>query len=147
MEKIKNLIAKHRALIAYGVFGVLTTLVNIVVYGVSAFFGMPTGWANALAWVLAVLFAYFTNRRWVFNSENTDRESIMKEFVSFIACRAGTGVLDQIIMMVGVDIIGARLIPAAYAFHWSMALKIASNALVIILNYVFSKLIIFRKKK
>lgn len=146
MERIKDLIKKYRDVISYGFFGVLTTLVNIVVYGVCTRLGMSTGWANALAWVLAVTFAYVTNRIWVFRSKNDTPKSILREIASFVACRAGTGVLDQIIMVAGVDVLGPRIIPAEYAFMWSMGLKIASNALVIILNYVFSKLLIFRRR-
>lgn len=147
LNQINALIEKHRPLIAYAFFGALTTVVNIVSYAVCTWFGMATGWANALAWVLSVLFAYFTNRRWVFESENRSRVAVLKEFASFVACRLGTGVLDQIIMVVGVDMLGPKIIPEPYAYLWSLGLKIASNVLVIILNYVFSKLIIFRKKK
>lgn len=147
MNQIKELLRKHKALIAYAFFGALTTLVNIVTYGVCTWFGMSTGWANALAWVLSVLFAYLTNRRWVFESENSSRSAVMKEFASFVACRLGTGVLDQVIMVLGVDVLGPKIIPEPYAYLWSLGLKIASNVLVIILNYVFSKLIIFKKKK
>ena len=82
----------------------------------------------------------------VFESENSSRSAVMKEFASFVACRLGTGVLDQIIMVLGVDVLGPKIIPEPYAYLWSLGLKIASNVLVIILNYIFSKLIIFRRK-
>ena len=147
MNQIRELIKKHKSLIAYAFFGALTTLVNIVTYGVCTWFGMGTGWANALAWVLSVLFAYLTNRRWVFESENNSKSAVFKEFASFVACRLGTGVLDQVIMVLGVDVLGPKIISEPYAYLWSLGLKIASNVLVIILNYVFSKLIIFKKKK
>ena len=143
---MKNLFIKYRALIVYVIFGALTTAVNIAVYAVCTRFGMPTGWANALAWVLSVLFAYFTNRRWVFESQNTGLPAVLREFASFVACRLGTGVLDQIIMVVGVDVLGPMFIPEKHLYLWSLGLKIASNVLVIFLNYIFSKLIIFRKK-
>lgn len=143
---MKELLTKYKSLISYAFFGALTTAVNIITYGACTWFGMGTGWANALAWVLSVLFAYFTNRKWVFESENRTLPAVLKEFASFVACRAGTGVLDQVIMVVGVDVLGPKLIPAEYGYLWSMGLKIASNVLVIILNYVFSKVIIFNKK-
>ena len=143
---MKELFLKYKTLISYAFFGALTTAVNIVTYGVCTWFGMGTGWANALAWVLSVLFAYVTNRRWVFESANTGGKALMREFCSFVACRLGTGLMDQVIMMVGVDVLGPMFVPEPYAYLWSMGLKIASNVLVIILNYIFSKVIIFRKK-
>ena len=143
---MKQLLTKYRALIVYAIFGALTTVVNIAVYGIATRLGMATGWANALAWVLSVLFAYFTNRRWVFESENRGLSAVLKEFSSFVACRLGTGALDRVIMVAGVDILGPMIVPAEHAYLWSMGLKIASNVLVIILNYIFSKLIIFRRK-
>ena len=143
---MKDLFLKYKTLISYVFFGALTTAVNIITYGVCTWFGMSTGWANALAWALSVLFAYFTNRRWVFESANSGRAALLKEFTSFVACRLGTGLMDQAIMMVGVDVLGPLFVPEPYAYLWSMGLKIASNVLVIILNYIFSKVIIFRKK-
>ncbi len=152
MNTVKKLVSqvfsKYREQISYIFFGGLTTLINIVVYGVcTQMLAMSTGWANALAWVLSVAFAYVTNRTWVFESRANGVRDILRECASFVSCRLGTGVLDQIIMVVGVDIIGQAIIPAEFAGIWSMGLKIASNVLVIILNYVLSKLVIFRKKK
>lgn len=143
---MKELFIKYRSLIAYAFFGALTTVVNIVTYGICTWFGIGTGVSNALAWVLSVLFAYFTNRRWVFESDNHSRSEVTKEFISFVTCRLGTGVLDQIIMVIGVDILGPKFIPDPYAYIWSLGLKIASNVLAIVLNYIFSKVIIFKKK-
>ncbi len=143
---MKELYEKYKSLIAYVFFGGLTTLVNIAVYGACTYLGMGTGPANVTAWALSVLFAYFTNRRWVFDSANNTRSAVMKEFASFVACRLGTGVMDQIIMVVGVDVLGPKFIPEPQMYLWSLGLKVASNVLVIIINYVFSKLIIFRKK-
>ncbi len=148
MNTVKRLFLKYREAILYIFFGGLTTVINIVTYGIcTQLFSMGTGTSNALAWVLSVLFAYATNRKWVFESAAHTPRELMREFVSFVSCRLGTGVLDQIIMVLGVDVFGARFIPVPYADLWSMGLKIASNILVIVLNYVFSKLIIFRKKK
>lgn len=147
MNTAKRLFSQYREQILYVFFGGLTTLINIAVYGVcKQLLSWSTDWANALAWVLSVLFAYFTNRKWVFDSRATALPDRLREFASFVSCRLGTGILDQIIMVVGVDVLGARFIPADFADLWSMGLKVSSNVLVIILNYVFSKLVIFRKK-
>ena len=132
---MKERIEKYKSFLAYIFFGVCTTGVNIAVYGICTRCGWTTGKANVAAWILAVLFAYITNRQWVF-----------KEFLTFLACRIGTGVIDQVIMIVGVDYIGPRYIQPEFLFLWGMAVKTGSNVLVILLNYVFSKLLIFTKK-
>ena len=125
---------RYREQIAYLFFGGVTTLVNIVSYAVLSHLGLSTGVANAIAWVLSVLTAYITNRLWVFDSHSRGAAAV-REFVSFIGCRVATGVLDEGIMIVGVDRLGL----------WGLGVKVFSNVLVIVLNYVFSKLFIFRK--
>lgn len=143
---MRELIKKHWKLISYLFFGALTTLVNIAVYGAATYLGMAVGWANALAWTLSVAFAYYTNRRWVFESTASGLAAVLRELGAFVACRLGTGLLDQAIMMLGVDFLGPRLVAPEHLYIWGLALKIASNVIVIVLNYIFSKLIIFAKK-
>ena len=92
--------------------------------------------SNIVAWVLAVTFAYLTNKVWVFDSKSWDWQILRKEVPAFISCRLATGVMDLIIMFVCVDILG---------WH-AMLMKLLSNVMVIILNYVFSKLVIFKKR-
>lgn len=139
--KIRQLIGlflKYKEVILYLVFGGLTTLVNIVCYAVCARgFHMGTLVSNGIAWVLSVLFAYVTNKIFVFESKTDGVREAVREFVSFIACRAGTGVLDMAVMYVTVDMLG----------WYDVLMKILSNIIVIILNFVFSKLVIFRKKE
>ena len=133
----KELWAKYKDLIPYGIFGVLTTVVNVLVYALCAkTFGLSTVVSTAIAWVAAVLFAYITNRKWVFHSKTTGAAAIVKEIVSFFVCRLLTGVLDVGIMKLFVDILGFN----------DVIVKVASNIVVIILNYVASKLVIFKKK-
>jgi len=134
MKKIRELILKYREALSYLIFGGLTTVINIAVYYICAAMGMPTAIANAIAWGISVLFAYITNRIWVFRSHSSGK-ALMKEFGSFVACRVATGVLDEIIMIVGVDVLGI----------WGLGVKVFANILVIILNYIFSKLLIFRR--
>ena len=87
------------------------------------------------AWALAVLFAYLTNRSMVFHSTAAGAQEIMKEIGSFFACRLGTGVVDWAIMFVFVTVL-----------HFNdMIIKILANIIVIILNYVLSKFVIFKK--
>ena len=145
MRRIKALFQKYREVIAYLFFGGVTTVINIAAYAVLARLGLSTGVANAIAWVLAVLAAYFTNRRWVFESRSRGLAAL-KEFASFVACRVATGVMDEVIMILGVDRLGPLVVSPDRQHQWALGVKVFSNILVIVLNYVFSKLLIFRKK-
>lgn len=134
---MRELFEKYRDVIPYLFFGVCTTLVNMVAYWLAAY---PLGWSvpvsTAFAWVAAVLFAYVTNRRWVFHSEARTTAEIGRELLSFFSCRAATGLLDIGCMALFVDVLG-----------WNdLLIKALDNVLVIILNYVASRLLIFRKK-
>ena len=134
---IRQLIEKHRDKILYVVFGVLCTAINTGVYWICAHpLGMPALPGTMIAWFLAVLFAYLTNRKWVFHSEASTRSEYIREIVYFYLCRLATGLLDWVLMYLLVD----RL-------HWDdLPVKIGVNLLVILLNYVASKLVIFKKK-
>ena len=92
--------------------------------------------ATCVAWALSVLFAYVTNRRWVFESKENTRRGILREMGSFFLFRLLSGLMDVAIMYVCVDLLGWN----------SMIIKVLSNVLVIIVNYVASKLVIFRKR-
>ena len=203
-----NWFKKHREVLSYLVFGVLTTLLNIVLYALfNRLFGYTAAnsWGNVLDNVICILFAYATNRAFVFASKTRGREAL-REFGAFVTCRLGTLVLDAAIMMVlgnllaaqgaalvdslmnsllgaaanwlspetvvniinsytgvpmsGADgsaaiaIIGGADGPTAIFVTsrynaqalWGMAVKVFSNVVVVVLNYVFSKLIIFKKK-
>ena len=134
---ILGLMKKHKSFIAYGVFGVFTTIVNIVTYNICYNnLGISNTLSNIAAWILAVTFAYLTNKVWVFDSKSWKWEVLRREVPAFISCRLATGVLDIVIMFICVDIMGLH----------ALLMKVISNVLVIILNYVFSKLVIFKKK-
>lgn len=137
MNKIIQLLKKYKSFLAYAVFGVFTTVVNIVTYNLCYYnFGLSNTVSNILAWILAVTFAYLTNKVWVFDSKSWAWNVLKREVSTFISCRLATGVLDLVIMFIAVDVLG---------WH-AMLMKLISNVLVIILNYVFSKLVIFKKK-
>ena len=114
-----------------------TTVVNIVAYNLCyVHAGMSNTLSNVIAWVLAVTFAYLTNKVWVFDSKSWAWEVLRREVPAFVSCRLATGVMDLVIMYISVDLL-----------HWNaMLMKLLSNILVILLNYVFSKLVIFKKK-
>ena len=137
MEKMKLIWAKYREAIMYLFFGGCTTLVNFVVYwACTRWLSMGTVLASGLAWLLSVLFAYATNRKWVFESTASGAKAIAGEMAKFFAGRVATGVMDVVIMFVSVDLLGAP----------DMVMKILSNVLVIVLNYFISKLLVFKGK-
>lgn len=149
MKSVKALIAKYYEALAYLFFGGLATLLNLVVFAVfQALFGteFATGIGNIIDNVICILFAYWTNRTFVFKSKNSGAAA-WAEFGQFVACRLGTLVLDQLIIWVGVSVIGPGL---AFAQGnqklWAMGVKLFSQVIVIVSNYVFSKLFIFKAK-
>lgn len=145
LNKIMKLWTKHREVLSYLIFGVLTTVVNVGLFMLlTACTALPTGAANAIALAASILFAYITNKLWVFESRLTGWAAVV-EFAKFIACRLATGVMDEFIVVLGVDRIGPALGLADSAL-WALAVKVFANILVIIANYVFSKLLIFRRK-
>ena len=135
-ERLK--MARHgdisREVFFYLVFGVLTTVVNIVAFAIlTRALSVGTVASNIIAWFLSVLFAYVTNRRWVFGTRG---DSVLKEAATFFTGRVGTGVLDTAMMFATVDLLG-----------WNdLVMKVAVNVIVVILNYVISKLFVFRRK-
>ena len=135
-DKIKELVKKYKFIILYGIFGVLTTVINIGVYGLLySVLGVSNVLSNVVAWIVSVLFAFITNKLWVFESKSFDFNLLIKELGSFTDCRLATGVLDLGIMFVGVDLLKGPAI----------ILKVTSNIIVMILNYVMSKIFVFKK--
>ena len=203
-----NFFKKHWEVLSYLVFGVLCTLLNIVLYALfNKLFGYTAAnsWGNVLDNIICILFAYCTNRAFVFRSK-TQGKAMAREFGAFVTCRLGTLVLDAAIMMVfgnllaaqgtalvegfmngllsaaanwfgpdtvlhmatssitppasvsdgsaAIAIIGGADGPTAIfvtSFYdaqalWGLAVKVFSNVVVVVLNYVFSKLIVFKKE-
>ena len=126
---ISEVFKKYKEVILYLIFGFLTTVVSLIVY-----YLLTIQIANIISWVCGVTFAYFTNRKYVFESKNTNR---FKEATSFVSARIITLLLDMLLMGVGVSILRFN----------DKIMKIVSQFLVIVLNYVFSKLFVFRSDK
>lgn len=134
---MKGFLTKNRSVILYVIFGVLTTLVNIVSYWLlTRWLKQSVNAATVLAWILSVLFAYITNRTWVFDSEAIQPSEVIREIVSFFLARLSTGLLDWLFMFVFVTRLSLP----------DMPVKIASNILVIVLNYVLSRFLVFKKR-
>ena len=127
----------NREVISYLIFGVLTTLVNWVVYAAMVKVHIDYRIATVVAWAVSVLFAFIVNKIFVFQSYNMRPAFVMKEITSFVACRAVSGVMEMVFMIVMVSWI-----------HMDEYIsKIAVSVIVVIVNYVFSKLFIFRKSE
>ena len=140
IQKIWKLIAglyeRFRELFWYGVFGVLTTIINMAAFWLfSDMLSVHYMVANVIAWVIAVAFAYVTNKLWVFESKSWARSVWIPECIGFVSARLATGLLDMGLMYLMISIIG---VPKMWA-------KLVSNVVVIIGNYVLSKLVVFRK--
>lgn len=140
MEKCRELMNKYREIIVYLIVGVLTTIVSWVACFVFERFLLnpDISWQNALlntiGWIAGVCFAYPTNRRWVFQSTNPE---ILKEFGEFAVSRLSTWILDIVIMELTVNV---------WSMNYWVAKIFISSVLVVILNYVFSKVFIFKNK-
>lgn len=123
--------------ISYIIFGTLTTVVNFAVYFMLAQpIGLPTVTSNLTATVVSILFAYITNKIYVFKSKSNTFKELIVEMLKFFEGRVVTGILDTIIVIIGVDYIKAN----------EMLIKTASCLAVIILNYVISKVLIFNRQ-
>ena len=136
VAKIRALIAKYWDILSYLFFGVMTTVVNYLVYlPLYNGMGMSATASNAVAWVFAVAFAYLTNKPFVFRSNDWSMKTVVPELTKFVSCRIGSGVLETLIILVTVDILG-----------WNGNIwKLITSVLVVVLNYVASKLFIFKK--
>ena len=152
MKTIKELILKYKELIVYVIFGGLTTVVNLVVFTLS---GMVLGderylISNIIAWFAAVIFAYITNKLWVFESKSWDIRVLLKEIPSFFAARVLSFLIEEAGLFVFVDLLSFKDISLkilSFELGGELIAKAVLAVIVVVLNYVFSKLVIFRKKK
>ncbi len=137
LEKVKKLVEKHWDILSYLFFGGLTTVVNYLVYlPCYNLLHLSAAVSNGIAWVVAVAFAYLTNKPFVFKSHDWSWKTVWPELLKFVGCRIGSGVLETGIIFLTVDVL-----------RWNgNAWKLATSVLVVLLNYVGSKLIVFRKK-
>ena len=135
---LKKLYEQYRDVFWYGIFGVLTTIVNYVVYiPCYNLLHMSGAASNAVAWVVAVAFAFLTNKPFVFKSHDWSAKVLWPELGKFLGCRIGSGLLETLIIFVTVDCL-------ACTGNW---MKLFTNVLVIVLNYFGSKLLVFKKKQ
>lgn len=137
MEKLKDLIRRHYDILVYLVFGVLTTVVNYIVYlPCYNLLHLGASVSNLIAWAFSVLFAFLTNKPFVFRSHDWSAKTVLPELTRFVACRVGSGLLETLILFVAVDLMHGN----------GNLFKLITSVLVVIINYIGSKLLVFRKK-
>ena len=137
VQKIRDLVIKYWDIVSYLFFGVCTTIVNYLIYiPCYNFLGMSATVSNMIAWVVAVAFAYLTNKPFVFKSYDWSAKTVVPELTKFVGCRIGSGAAETLILLLAVDILG-----------WNGNIwKLVTQVMVVILNYIGSKLLVFRKK-
>lgn len=124
--------------ISYLFFGVLTTLVNYVSYFIlSSQLKIDYKISTVISWTLAVLFAYITNKIWVFKSTSFNTEILFKEIIAFLSARIISGIFEFIWMIFTVEVLKMN----------DLIAKLLANVFVVIMNYFFSKIFIFKKSK
>lgn len=152
IEMIKKLIIKYKELIIYVIFGGLTTVVNLVVFHL---FGKLLGderylITNIIAWFAAVVFAFITNKIWVFESKSWSGSVLLKEVPSFFAARVFSLLIEEVGLYVLVDLLSFSkysLKLLSFEIGGELIAKGVLAVVVVVVNYVLSKLVIFKKKK
>ncbi|HKM32152.1 MAG TPA: GtrA family protein [Oscillospiraceae bacterium] len=139
--ELKALIKKHRETINYIIFGVATTIVNYLVYILfTRFFHTDETVANIIAWACSVIFAFLTNKRWVFKSKTSNIKEYLIQLRDFVAARLFSGAIDIFLVWLSVDVLGYN------EGVEDLIAKALSNVVVLTLNYLLSKFLVFRKK-
>ena len=136
VDRIVALVKRYWDILAYLFFGVLTTVVNYLVYlPCYNLLGLSAVVSNGIAWVVAVAFAYLTNKPFVFRSHDWSWKTVGPELVKFVGCRVGSGLTETVILFLTVDMLG---------FNGNLW-KLMTSVIVVILNYIGSKLLVFKK--
>lgn len=135
--KLRKLVEKYWDIFSYLFFGVCTTIVNYIIYlPCYNLLGISATVSNMIAWVVAVAFAYLTNKPFVFKSNDWSRETVIPELTKFVGCRIGSGAAETLILLLAVDLLG-----------WNGNIwKLVTQVMVVVLNYIGSKLLVFTKK-
>ena len=128
---------RYREALLYLFFGALATLLSIGLFWLlTRCMAVPPLWANVVTWVLCVAFAYVTNRTWVFEQKAKGGRDVAREAGAFALGRLATLGMEELMLWAGIDLLGID----------SMVVKVVAQVAVIVVNYVISKLLVFRKK-
>lgn len=148
----KSAVNKYKELVLYALFGVFTTIANFAAFWICTHvFGEELYLVNnAIAWIAGVAVAFVTNKLWVFNSKTWKAKVVLKELSEFVAARLLSFVFEEAGMWLFIDVLpfGDKSIEAfGYTVSGQIIVKFLLSVVVVILNYFFSKFIIFRKKQ
>ncbi len=136
MKNLKNLFNRYRNLIVYLILGVLTTCVNYAVYlPLYNWLRFSATFSNVIAWVIAVVFAFVTNKPFAFDSHDWSWKTVFPEAWKFVGCRIGSGLFETAVIFIFVDYL---------AFNGNV-IKLITSVAVVILNYFASKLFVFKR--
>ena len=152
MKMIKTLFVKYKELITYIIFGVLTTLVNFFAFWLfTKIFGEDLYLVNnAIAWVVGVVFAYVTNKLFVFDSKSWNLKLVTKEITGFLGARIFSFLVEEGGMLLFITVLGfgeKSLELLGFTITGQFIVKILLAVIVVVLNYVFSKFFIFKDKE
>ena len=137
MDKIKSLFNKYKELILYVIVGCLTTVVAIAsLFLFNSIFNIRVEISNIFSWVCAVIFSFILNKLVVFKSNAKDTKTIFKELLAFASARLVSLAVDEAIMIIGVNVLNVN----------TYICKVFSEVFVILINYFFSKFVVFKKK-
>ena len=134
MDNMKRILNKET--ISYVIFGILTTIINLIsYYFFSNIISINYLISNIISWIISVSFAYVTNKLYVFNSKDKNKDVVIKEFIKFVNCRLTSGVIEMILLFLLVDMIKVNDIIS----------KFVIGVIVVVLNFIFSKIFVFQK--
>ena len=138
MQKLMDLIIKYKSIILYIIFGAATTVIDFTIYfSFTRLLGVNEQIAQWIAWFFAVVFAFFTNRKWVFEAGSKTTKNFIWQVLSFFGSRLFSGFINWLMILIFVTIMGIS----------DIIIKCVAAVFIVILNYVLSKLIVFRKKE
>lgn len=138
IQIIKQLLIKYKELILYTIFGCITTCINVIAFNIMyKWCNMPLFFSNSFAWTIALIFSFISNKLWVFESKGWKNVKALKEMLTFFLTRLVTLLLDTVTMWILVDMMKIN----------SLISKISSNLIMILLNYIASKFLIFNVER
>lgn len=140
---MKKLFTKYKSMILYLLFGVSSTLINWIAYAILESVTNNINVANVLSWLITIIFAFITNKQMVFGSSNWKFSTLLPELLRFFLARMGTGVLE----IVGVPLLIRMGVSGTLFGVQGLCVKCGITVVVIIVNYIFSKLFVFQKRK
>ncbi|MCM1024051.1 MAG: GtrA family protein [Prevotella sp.] len=135
-EPIRNFYGRHESALLYVIVGGMTTVVSVAAQYVPAYMGLPTEANTTISWIFAVTFAFFANKVWVFKDKSNSGKDWISQAAAFYGARAATYFMELGFMSLTVRVLNRN----------EYVMKLIAQVFILVINYLFSKLVIFRKK-